>query len=110
MIPKGFSKNLWSDRPIDRLAYAHDASMYRLVPKAVSRPENESDVILILQYANDTNTPITFRAGGTSLSGQSVSEGIIAEIIRGWQNHKIIDNGRSIRLQPGVVGARANLY
>ena len=110
MIPKGFSKNLWSDRPIDRLAYAHDASMYRLVPKAVSRPENESDVISILQYANDTNTPITFRAGGTSLSGQSVSEGIIAEIIRGWQNHKIIDNGRSIRLQPGVVGARANLY
>ncbi len=110
MIPKGFSKNLWSDRTIDRLAYAHDASMYRLVPKAVSRPENESDVKSILQYANDTNTPITFRAGGTSLSGQSVSEGIIAEIIRGWQNHKIIDNGRSIRLQPGVVGARANLY
>jgi len=110
MIPKGFSEHLWSDRPIDRLAYAHDASMYRLVPKAVSRPENESDVISLLQYANDTNTPITFRAGGTSLSGQSVSEGIIAEIIRGWQNHKIIGNGRSIRLQPGVVGARANLY
>ena len=110
MIPKGFSSNLWSDRPIDRLAYAHDASMYRLVPKAVCRPENESDVISILQYANDTNTPITFRAGGTSLSGQSVSEGIIAEIIRGWQNHKIINNGRSILLQPGVIGARANLY
>jgi len=110
MIPRGFSSNLWSDRLIDRLAYAHDASMYRLVPKAVSRPENESDVISILQYANDTNTPVTFRAGGTSLSGQSVSEGIIAEIIRGWQNHKIIDNGRSIQLQPGVIGARANLY
>ena len=110
MIPRGFSSNLWSDRLIDRLAYAHDASMYRLVPKAVSRPENESDVISILQYANDTNTPVTFRAGGTSLSGQSVSEGIIAEIIRGWQNHKIIDSGRSIQLQPGVIGARANLY
>ena len=78
MIPRGFSSNLWSVRLIDRLAYAHDASMYRLVPKAVSRPENESEVISILQYANDTNTPVTFRAGGTSLSGQSLSEGIIA--------------------------------
>ena len=110
MPPTGFSSNLWSERLIDRLAYAHDASMYRLVPKAISRPKNESDVISILKYANETQTPLTFRAGGTSLSGQSISEGIIAEIIRGWQDYKILDNGNSIFLEPGVVGSRANLY
>ena len=110
MLPAGFSSNLWSERLIDRLAYAHDASMYRLVPKAISRPKNESDVISILKYANETQTPLTFRAGGTSLSGQSISEGIIAETIQGWQEHEIIDQGKSIRLSPGVVGARANMY
>ena len=110
MMSPGFSEKLLSDRLIDRLAYAHDASMYRLVPKAISRPENESDVISILKYANDSKTPVTFRAGGTSLSGQSVTEGIIVETIRGWQGYEIIDHGLSIRLSPGVVGARANLY
>ncbi len=110
MILKGFPSNLWSDRLIDRLAYAHDASMYRLIPKGVARPENESDVVALLNYASETKTPITFRAGGTSLSGQSVSEGIIAEIIRGWQDYKILDNGNSISLEPGVIGSRANLY
>ena len=54
MISTGFSEKLLSDRLIDRLAYAHDASMYRLVPKAISRPQNESDVISILKYANDS--------------------------------------------------------
>ena len=110
MISKVSSPNLWSDRLIDRLAYAHDASMYRLVPKGVARPENESDVVSLLNYASETKTPITFRAGGTSLSGQSVSEGIITEIIRGWQDYKILDNGDSICLEPGVIGSRANLY
>ena len=110
MISKGSPPNLWSDRLIDRLAYAHDASMYRLIPKGVARPENESDIVSLLNYASETKTPITFRAGGTSLSGQSVSEGIIAEIIRGWQDYKILDNGNSIFLEPGVVGSRANLY
>ena len=60
MIPAGFSEKLLSDRLIDRLAYAHDASMYRILPKAISRPENESDVISILKYANDSKTPVTF--------------------------------------------------
>ena len=110
MIPKSFSSNLWSDRLIDRLAYAHDASMYRIVPKAIARPENEADVQSLLKFAHESNTPITFRTGGTSLSGQSVSEGVIAEIIRGWQDYEILNNGDSIKMQPGVIAGRANIY
>ena len=70
--PNNLSKNAWSDRLIDRLAYAHDASMYRLVPEAVARPKSEQDVKYILRHANDTKSPVTFRTGGTSLSGQSI--------------------------------------
>ena len=108
--PNNLSKNAWSDRLIDRLAYAHDASMYRLVPEAVARPKSEQDVKYILRHANDTKSPVTFRTGGTSLSGQSISNGILAEVVRGWQNYHINDDGNSIELQPGVIGARANVY
>ena len=109
-VPTGINPEVWSERLIDRLAYAHDASMYRLVPQAVVRPENELEVQALLAHGNVTNTPITFRTGGTSLSGQSITEGIIAEVVRGWQDYKIFDNGNSIKLNPGVIGARANIY
>jgi len=108
--PSGIPSEQWSERLIDRLAYAHDASMYRLVPKAVVRPSNEQDVRSLLAHANNTGIPITFRAGGTSLSGQSVTEGIMAEVVRGWQDYEVFDQGSSIKLQPGVIGARANIY
>lgn len=108
--PTGIASDRWSNRLIDRLAYAHDASMYRLVPQAVARPESEQEVQSLLRYANDAKTPITFRTGGTSLSGQSITEGIIAEVVREWQNYEVLDQGKSIRLEPGVIGARANLY
>jgi len=109
-VPQNISSKIWSERLIDRLAYAHDASMYRLVPKAVVRPQNEADVQILLSHANETKIPITFRTGGTSLSGQSLTEGIMAEVVRGWQHHEVLDKGRSIKLEPGVIGARANIY
>ncbi|SVE16085.1 uncharacterized protein METZ01_LOCUS468939, partial [marine metagenome] len=84
-VPQNISSEIWSERLIDRLAYAHDASMYRLVPKAVIRPKHEADVQSLLSHANETKIPITFRTGGTSLSGQSLTEGIMAEVVRGWQ-------------------------
>ncbi|HIA23546.1 MAG TPA: FAD-binding oxidoreductase, partial [Candidatus Marinimicrobia bacterium] len=62
------SQRLTSDkvhtRLIDRLAYAHDASIYRVVPEAVVRPADANDVIELLKYGNDTKTPITFRTAG----------------------------------------------
>ena len=72
-ISAGISPERWSTRLIDRLAYAHDASMYRLVPEAVVRPESEWEVQSLLHHANDSKTSVTFRTGGTSLSGQSLS-------------------------------------
>ena len=109
-VPTGINPKIWSERLIDRLAYARDASMYRLVPQAVVRPENEAEIQALLAHGNATNTPITFRTGGTSLSGQSITEGIMAEVVRGWQDYTIFDNGNSIKLDPGVIGARANIY
>ena len=93
---------------ITRLAYSRDASVYRLVPESVVRPKNINEVKSLLAHGVSTGTPITFRTGGTSLSGQSITNGIIAEVLHDWQNLKIINDGKAIKMQPGVVGAVAN--
>ena len=100
-------KIIFNDR-ITRSAYARDASMYRIIPKSVIKPQNINDVKLIFQYANENDIPLTFRAGGTSLSGQSVTDGILVEILHNWKKYSVLDNGKSIFLEPGVSGAFAN--
>jgi len=100
--------NAIQDNKITRMAYARDASMYRLVPDAVVRPGSSQDVKALLGYARQTKTPITFRAGGTSLSGQSITSGIIAEALHDWSRFQVLDRGDAIRMQPGVNGAFAN--
>jgi len=94
---------------IDRLAYSRDASIYRLVPEGVTWPKDELDIIELLSYAQNNHSSITFRTGGTSLSGQSVTDGIIADVSKHWQKSRILDNGQAIQMQPGVIGSRANL-
>ncbi|MFZ3262692.1 MAG: FAD-binding and (Fe-S)-binding domain-containing protein [Terriglobales bacterium] len=95
-------------RPIDLIAYASDASFYRLIPKAVVQAASEKEVAGLFQFSHDHAIPITFRAAGTSLSGQAISDGLLVEIARNFRNHQILENGRKIRVQPGLIGANAN--
>ena len=94
---------------VDRLAYSRDASIYRIIPQGVIWPKKEQDIVELLSFAKNNQTSITFRTGGTSLSGQSVTDGIIADVSRHWQKSNILNNGKAIQLQPGVIGSRANL-
>ena len=71
-----FKPNQVKTKLIDRLAYAHDASIYRLIPQVVVKAQTESEIIELLNHAHEIGTGITFRAGGTSLSGQTVGEGM----------------------------------
>jgi len=96
------------DDLITRLAYTRDASMYHLIPEAVVRPKDEQEVRSLLEYGRSSSTPITFRTAGTSLSGQSITTGIIVEVLYDWQKFKILENGDAIWCQPGVNGAVAN--
>ncbi|MDR9438477.1 MAG: FAD-binding and (Fe-S)-binding domain-containing protein [Halomonas sp.] len=96
------------DDPLRTLAYGTDASFYRLVPQLVVRPENEAELQLTLAECRARELPVTFRAAGTSLSGQAVTDSVLIQFGRGWRDHAILDEGKAIRLQPGVIGARAN--
>ncbi len=96
------------NREIDRLTYARDASIYRLLPEFAVRPKNENDIKQLFKYAHKSNKSITFRASGTSLSGQTLTNGIIAEIAYNWNKIQVSNNGDSILLEPGVIGEHAN--
>ncbi len=93
---------------IDRLALSRDASLYRMVPQAVARPRTSQDIIDLLDYSRTHAVPITFRAGGTSLSGQAVTNGILVDLSRGWDRVEVLNHGAQVRVQPGVTGARVN--
>ena len=95
---------------LSTLAYGTDASFYRLVPKLVIRARDEKEIAAILHQADLQNIPVTFRAAGTSLSGQALSDSVLVVVSHGWQNWKVLEEGRKIRLQPGIRGGRANTY
>jgi D-lactate dehydrogenase len=96
------------DRPIDRIAFASDASFYRLIPKAVIFTESVDEVKALLEYSRRRNIPLTFRAAGTSLSGQAVSDGLLVEVARHWRQAEVLDGGRRVRVRPGMIGGQVN--
>ena len=111
-IKSALSSHIAADRilirPIDLIAFASDASFYRLVPKAVVLANDAAEVQKLFRFSQSVGIPMTFRAAGSSLSGQSISDGLLVEVARNWKNAAVEDSGSRIRLQPGVIGARAN--
>lgn len=97
-------------QPAQRLAYGTDASFYRLVPKIVLRLQSLDEVVFTIQSCAELGIHFTFRAAGTSLSGQAVSDSVLITLTDDWREHQILDGGDKIRLQPGVIGADANKY
>lgn len=97
-------------RLIDLAAYASDAGFYYLRPKAVVVPKTEDEIKSLFRFSQEYKVPLTFRTGGTSLSGQSISDGILVDLSKLWTAATIEEEGALIRVQPGVIGAMANLY
>lgn len=98
------------DDPLSTLAFGTDASFYRLIPKLVVRVESEDEVVALLQLAQRDQVPVTFRAAGTSLSGQAISDSVLIVLGDNWNGREIREQGSQIRLQPGVIGAQANAW
>lgn len=93
----------------DRTAMANDASHYALIPEVVVRPESASQVGELFRISRQMNQALTFRSGGTSLSGQGISSGLLVDVRRHFKEIEVLDNGARIRLQPGSTVKQANL-
>lgn len=91
-----------------RLAWGSDAGFYRLIPQIIIRSDSEKEISQLLALAKAKHLPVTFRAAGTSLSGQAISDSILIVAGKHWEKYDILDNGMKIRLQPGIIGQRVN--
>ncbi|MFZ4582905.1 MAG: FAD-binding oxidoreductase, partial [Paludibacter sp.] len=91
-----------------RLAYGTDASFYRLIPEVVVLAQSEVEVAEVLKQASALHIAVTFRAAGTSLSGQAISDSVLIVATYGWKNYTIFNKNSLITLQPGIVGSKAN--
>lgn len=102
-----FKDRIYTDY-LRRFAYGIDASCYAYVPRVVVRAINESEIITLFTLSQKYNTPLTFRAAGTSLSGQACSDSVLVLANAFWQDIEIINNAESIKCSCGVIGVEAN--
>ncbi len=93
------------------LAYGTDASFYRYVPQIIIIVESDLEVLRVIKECRELKLPMTFRAAGTSLSGQAQSDSVLLMLgPKGWQDYSISENLDEITLQSGILGATANSY
>ena len=126
------SERIYTDE-LRTLGWGTDASFYRQIPKVVIRSDGEEEVSKIIKACRDNKMPFTFRAAGTSLSGQSCTDSVLIVAGKHWEkwsvecrteslefataeagspvgNSKLntLNSTLNIKLQPGIVGARVN--
>lgn len=95
-------------RAIDRVAYASDASHVALTPNAVLVAADASEVAAVLRAASTAGSPVAFRSGGTSLSGQAATDGILVDVRQRFRRIDVLDHGARVRAQPGATIRQVN--
>ena len=98
----------WSTRPVDLTAIAHDASHYLLTPSALVTPADLGELTAVLVAANEARVPVTFRSGGTSLSGQAGTDAVLVDTRHAFNRIEVLDGGARVRCEPGAVLRRVN--
>ena len=106
ILPAGRIKT----RYIDLVSYGADAGFYFLLPKAVVKPVSEEEVVQLFAFSHQHKIPLVFRTGGTSLSGQSITDGILVDLSQYWNKLSVSDDGGLVRVQPGITGAMVNAW
>ena len=101
------SDRIYTDE-LRTLGWGTDASFYRQIPKVVIRSDGEEEISKIVRACKKYKLPFTFRAAGTSLSGQSCTDSVLIVAGKHWEKYEIGPNQDTIKLQPGIVGARVN--
>jgi D-lactate dehydrogenase len=95
-------------RPGDLIKYASDASPYRMLPRAVVMAKEPEDVAKLLAFGRERGIPITFRAGGTSLNGQSQTNGILVDVRRHFRGLTVLEDGAAVRVGTGTILGHVN--
>ena len=102
------NKELFSSDLFECLTYANDASHYLLTPTIVSKPKSAQDIGEIFKIVQKLDLGITFRSGGTSLSGQAITDSILVDTRRNFKDFEILEEGKKVRVEPGLTINRIN--
>ena len=89
---------------LHRQLYATDASVYKIYPEGVCFPKNKEDILELIHFARENKIPLIPRAGGTSLAGQVVGNGLVVDVSKHF--NQIIDfdpTAKRITVEPGIV-------
>ncbi|MCU1439271.1 MAG: D-lactate dehydrogenase (cytochrome) [Rhodoglobus sp.] len=97
-----------STRAFDRVIAAVDASHYLLTPRAVVTPKSADEVAALFAYATAGGEPLTFRSGGTSLSGQASTGNILVDTRKHFRSISVLDDGKVVRVGPGATVRQVN--
>ncbi|NUU05031.1 FAD-binding and (Fe-S)-binding domain-containing protein [Leifsonia sp. C5G2] len=96
------------DRAIDRLAMAHDASHYLMTPLSVVTVRDTAHLAQLLGVASGSGARVAFRSGGTSLSGQASTTGLLLDTRANFRAIEVLDGGERVRVQPGATVRQVN--
>jgi D-lactate dehydrogenase len=95
-------------RASDRLAFAHDASHYRMIPAGVVTVTGTAHLAALIGLSRTEGVPVSFRSGGTSLSGQASTQALLLDTRRHFRGIEVLDGGRRVRVQPGATVRQVN--
>lgn len=94
--------------PLHCLAWGTDAGFYRKIPRYVMFPQDEAGMAAILRAADRTGVALCFRAAGTSLSGQSITDSVLVVAGKKWEKCRLNEDATQVWAQPGLLGERLN--
>jgi len=90
-----------------RAEYSGDASLYRVLPRAVVFPRHVDEVAAVLEVCRDSGVPLTSRGAGTSIAGNAVGPGVVLDFSRHLGSVLSVDpDARTAVVEPGAVLAR----
>ncbi|MCF8259644.1 MAG: FAD-binding oxidoreductase [Melioribacteraceae bacterium] len=109
-LEKILSDEQITDDYVKCYASGTDASLYRLTPKLVAKVQSENEIIALIKSANQNKVPITFRAAGTSLSGQAITDSVLVKT--GWKFNRFSfdEKNQIVTVQPDVIGGKLNVF
>ncbi|NYJ08787.1 FAD-binding and (Fe-S)-binding domain-containing protein [Petropleomorpha daqingensis] len=94
------------DSGLARALYSSDASLYRVLPRAVVRPRHPDEIVAALSVCRELGVPLTVRGAGTSIAGNAVGPGVVLDTSRHLTGvHRIDAEARTAVIDPGVVQA-----
>src|SRR4051812_7297245 len=94
------------DSGLARALYSSDASLYRVLPRAVVRPRHPDEIVAALAVCRERGVPVTARGAGTSIAGNAVGPGVVLDTSRHLHGISGIDpEARTAVVDPGVVQA-----